>query len=137
MSAHFCRTIHQQAQVSSLETLHTNLESQTIVLMSNYIDNGSHYLGFRQLLLQDSLDVRRYDHEAASEPHLPKVACCIPVLSSRYIGKRAARVLKRSGCNHFRLCGSRVNKTFKYLTGEKNYDVYLTIQRLMVLKSDM
>ena len=27
---------------------------------------------------------------------LPKVACCIPVLSSRYIGKCAAPVLKRS-----------------------------------------
>ena len=38
MSAHFRRIIHQQAQVSSLETCHSNLESQTIVLMSKYIE---------------------------------------------------------------------------------------------------
>ena len=36
---------------------------------------------------------------------LPKVARCIPVLSSRYVGKCAARVLKRSGSSteHSRL----------------------------------
>ena len=51
---------------------------------------------FTKLLLQDTLAVQRYNHEAASEPLLPKVARCIPVLSPRHIGKCAARVLKRS-----------------------------------------
>ena len=46
--------------------------------------------------MQDTLAVRRYDHEAVSELLLPKVARCIPVLSSRYIGKYTARVLERS-----------------------------------------
>ena len=53
---------------------------------------------FAKLLLQDTLAVRRHDYEAASEPLLPKVARCIPVLSSRFVGKCAARVLKRSDC---------------------------------------
>ena len=38
MSAHFRRIIHQQAQVSSLETYYSNLESQAIMLMSKYIE---------------------------------------------------------------------------------------------------
>ena len=37
MSAHCRRIIHEQAQVSSLETYCSDLESQTIVLMSKYI----------------------------------------------------------------------------------------------------
>ena len=42
-------------------------------------------------------DCTDFNCEAASEPLLPKVARCIPVLPSRHIGKCAARVLKRSG----------------------------------------
>ena len=38
MSSHFRRIIHQQAQVSSLDTCYGNLESQTIVLMSQYFE---------------------------------------------------------------------------------------------------
>ena len=51
---------------------------------------------FTKLLLQSTPAIRPYNYEAASEPLLPKVARCIPVLSLRYIGKYAARVLKRS-----------------------------------------
>ena len=51
---------------------------------------------FTKLLLENALAIRPCNCEAASEPLLPKVARCIPVLPSRYIGKCAARVLKRS-----------------------------------------
>ena len=51
---------------------------------------------FTKLLLENALAVRPCNCEAVLEPLLPKVARCIPVLSSRYIGKWAARVLKRS-----------------------------------------
>ena len=47
--------------------------------------------------MQDTLADRCYDYEAVSEPLLLKVARCIPVLSSSYIGKCTARVLKHSG----------------------------------------
>ena len=47
-------------------------------------------------MLQNALAIRPYNYEAASALPLPKVAHCIPVLSSRYIGKCATRVLKRS-----------------------------------------
>ena len=52
---------------------------------------------FTNLLLENALAIRHCNCEAASEPLLPKVVRCIPVLPSRYIGKCAARVLKRSG----------------------------------------
>ena len=52
---------------------------------------------FTKLLLENALTIRPCNYGAASEPLLPKVPRCIPVLSSRYIGKCAARVLKRSG----------------------------------------
>ena len=39
---------------------------------------------FTKLLLQNILAIRPYNYEAASEPLLPKVARCIPVLLSRY-----------------------------------------------------
>ena len=55
-------------------------------------------MGFTKLLLENALAIRPCNWEAASEPLLPKVARCIPVLPSRYIGRCAARVLKRSGC---------------------------------------
>ena len=51
---------------------------------------------FTKLLLENALAIRPCNCEAASEPLLPKVARCIPVLSSRYTGKCAAHVLKRS-----------------------------------------
>ena len=54
---------------------------------------------FTKLLLENAAAIRPYNCEAASEPLLPKVARCIPVLPSRYIGKCAARVLKRSDEN--------------------------------------
>ena len=37
---------------------------------------------FTKLLLENSLIIRPYNYEAASQPLLPKVARCIPVLSS-------------------------------------------------------
>ena len=52
---------------------------------------------FTKLLLQNTLVIRPYNYEATSETLLPKVVRCIPVLSSRYTGKCATRVLKRSG----------------------------------------
>ena len=54
---------------------------------------------FTKLLLENALAVRPCNREAVLEPLLPKVARCLPVLSSRYIGKCAARVLKRSDIN--------------------------------------
>ena len=51
---------------------------------------------FTKLLLENNLAVRPYNYEASSELHLPKVPLCIPVHSSRYIGKCAARVLMLS-----------------------------------------
>ena len=55
---------------------------------------------FTKLLLENALAIRPCNCEAALEPLLPKVARCIPVLPSRYKGKCAARVLKRSGLMH-------------------------------------
>ena len=93
---YFRRIIHQKAQVSSLEACYSNLKSQTIVLLSKYIEVFS--IVFTKLLLEDNLDIRLSNNcEAASEPLLAKVAHCVPVLTSRYTGKYAARVLKRSG----------------------------------------
>ena len=51
---------------------------------------------FTKMLLENALAIRPCNCEAASDPLLPKVARCILVLSSRHIGKCAARVLKRS-----------------------------------------
>ena len=51
---------------------------------------------FTKLLLESALVIRLCNCEAASEPLLPKVARCIPVLPSHSIGKCAARVLKSS-----------------------------------------
>ena len=54
---------------------------------------------FTKLLLENALAIRSCNWEAASEPHLPKVAHCIPVLPSRYIGKCATHVLKHSSAD--------------------------------------
>ena len=90
--AHF-HIVHQQAQVSSLETCYSNLESQIIVLLSEYIEQ-------QQLCPWSSSNycwkILWNDCEAASEPQMPKNAHCIPVLSLHYIGKCAAHVLMRS-----------------------------------------
>ena len=44
---------------------------------------------FTKLLLENALPIRPCNCESASEPLLPKVARCIPVLPSRYIRKCA------------------------------------------------
>ena len=59
---------------------------------------------FSKLLLENALAIRLCNCKAASEPLLPKVAGCIPVLPLRYIGKYAARVLKRSDFIHNHPC---------------------------------
>ena len=55
---------------------------------------------FTELLLENALAVRPCNCEAVLEPLLPKVSRCIPVPSTRHIGKCAARVLKRSGLHY-------------------------------------
>ena len=62
---------------------------------------------FTKLLLENALTIRPCNCEAASEPLLPKVARCIPVLPSRYIAKGAARVLKCSAEFLLQTCSSR------------------------------
>ena len=52
---------------------------------------------FTKLFLENALAIWTCNCEATSEPLLPNVARCIPVLPSRYIGKCAAHVLKRTG----------------------------------------
>ena len=97
MPARFRRIIHQQAQVSSFESFYSKPESLTIVLLSKYIEYSSRHIhGITKLLLENALAIRPCNCEAASEPLLPKVACCIPVLSFCDIGKCASRVLKCS-----------------------------------------
>ena len=92
MPARFRRIMHQQAQVSSFETFCSKPEGLTIVFLSKYILNSSRHIhGINQTVAGKC---RPCNCEAASEPLLPKVAHCIPVLSWRYVGKCAARVLK-------------------------------------------
>ena len=99
MPARFRRIIHQQAQVSSFKTFYGKPESLTIVPLSKYIEQATAAIismVFTELLLENALAIRPCNCEVASEPLLPKVARFIPVLSLRYKGKCAARVLKRS-----------------------------------------
>ena len=98
--ARFRRIIHQQAQVSSFDTFYSNLDILTIVLLSDIFDNSRHLHGIHQTVLKNALAIRPCNYEVASEPLLSKVAGCIPVLSSHYIGKCAAPVLKRSTYMH-------------------------------------
>ena len=63
---------------------------------------------FTKLLLENALAIRPCNCEAASEPLFPKVARCIPVLPSRYTGKCAARVLKRSAQTNPRLRQNKI-----------------------------
>ena len=51
---------------------------------------------FTKLLLENALAIRPCNCEAATEQLLAKLARGMSVLSSRYIGKWVARVLKRS-----------------------------------------
>ena len=95
MPARFRRIIHQQAQISLFETLYSKPESLTIVEI--YWIAAVISMVFTKLLLETALATRPCNCEAVSEPLLPKVARCIPVLPSRYIGQCAAGVLKRSG----------------------------------------
>ena len=53
-----------------------------------------------KLLMEDALAIRPCSCGAAPEPLLPKVARCIPVLSSCYMGKCATRVLKLYDLSH-------------------------------------
>ena len=69
-----------------------------------------------KLLLENTLAIRPDNYEAASEPLLPKVVRCIPVLSWRYIEECAAHVLKHSGT----LKQFFVN----YYRGGSNYQFY-------------
>ena len=118
----FLRIIHQQAQVSSLKTFYSKPESLTIVLLSKYIEKQPSYPWYspeccwKMLSLSDLVTTKppqsRYcpilpvayqfshraikesNYEAASEPLLPNIARRIPILSSRYKGKCAARVFE-------------------------------------------
>ena len=71
---------------------------------------------FTKLLLENALAIRQCNREAVSEPLLSKVASCIPVLPSRYIGKCTARVLKRSDSDADNL------QAIKDKNGKKLYD---------------
>ena len=64
--------------------------------VKNILNSSRHLHGIHQTAAGNALAIRPCNSEAASEPLLPKVSRCIPVLSSRYIGKCAACVLKRS-----------------------------------------
>ena len=86
-----------RARISSFETFYSDPESLTIVLLSKYVEWQPSSLWcspnccWKMLSLSDLV---------TSEQLLPRVAHCIPVLSSRFMGKCAARVLKRSGYIH-------------------------------------
>ena len=84
---------------------------------------------FTKLCLENALAIRPCNCEAALEPLLPKVARCIPVLSSCYVGKCAAHVLKRSGRSHSAVAAARVLKCSALLLKVSRYlilgDVFL------------
>ena len=70
---------------------------------------------FTKLLLENALAIRPCNCEAASEPLLHKVARCIPVLPSRYIGKCADRFLIRPAF-YQRITAVYENKSDKLIT---------------------
>ena len=73
MPAHFGRIIHQQALLWSFETVYSNLESVTIMLLSKYIELAAVIsMVFTKLLLENALAIRPCNYGAASEPLLPK-----------------------------------------------------------------
>ena len=63
------------------------------MLLSSILNDTGFSMVFTKLLLENTLPVRPFNYEAASEPYFPILAGCIPVLSSGSIGKCAARVL--------------------------------------------
>ena len=69
------------------------LRAKGLCRCQNILNNNRYLHGFPQTVSA----VRPCNCEAVSETLLPKVARCIPVLSSRYTGKCADCVLKRSG----------------------------------------
>ena len=110
MSARFRRIIHQRAQVSSFETFCSNpAEPNDCAAVKIYSIAAIIIMVFTKLLLENASAIRPCNWEAASEPLLPKVARSIPVLPSRYIGKCAARVLKRSGLAAYKSQKTSVN----------------------------
>ena len=64
-------------------------------------------------LLENTLGFRLDNDEAVSELHLPKFARCIPVLSLCYMGKRPARVLRRSEVT-YTFCAFSVHSFNRY-----------------------
>ena len=96
---------------------------------------------FTKLLLENALTIRPCNCGAALEPLLPKVAHCIPVLSSCYIGNCVARVLKRSGlsklfCRIPLLLQLSLNKLLLYvltlfsdIVRASSYSKFLEIER--------
>ena len=75
---------------------------------------------FTKTLLENTLVLPPYNNAAASEPHLPKVACCIPVPSSCHVGKCALRVLMHYGMTslqpgyHSPICCRKQWPSFKF-----------------------
>ena len=94
---------------------------------------------FTKLLLENALAIRPCNYGAASESHLPKVARCIPVFSSRYVEKCAAHVLKRSGLESL-LINSPIGKG-RYINTERQNRMcergigmnYITFQSAIML----
>ena len=98
MSTHFCRIIHQQANYLYWRLVMVILRAKRLCRCQNILNNSSHFLSFRQTCCKI---LSLFDVMTTKLPQLllPKVSHCIPVLSSRYIGECAARVLKRSDEN--------------------------------------
>ena len=127
MPARFRRIIHQQAQVSSVETFYSKPESLTIVLLSKYIELQPSYPWYLpKLLLKSALAIRPCNCKDASELLLPKVPRCIPVLPSLSIGKCAARVLKRSGVIREKSLNCQVHQGMKL---NLDYKLIVTVRR--------
>ena len=58
---------------------------------------------FTKLLMENALTIRPCNCKAASEPLLPKVACCIPVLPSRHIDRKVRRPCFKALCFKYSL----------------------------------
>ena len=68
-----------------------------IVLMSKYIEQQQSFSGFSPNWCCKILSLFDVMTRKLPQRLLPTVARCIPVLSSRYMGKCTPLVLKRSG----------------------------------------
>ena len=94
-----CSQRYPLVATGSLIKYNTNLEPVSKYCSSLIAQTaGRHFRIKRHLYVLGILQLlpRSCNYKAALEPLLPKVACCIPVLLPRYIGKCTARVLKRS-----------------------------------------